>query len=405
MTDLINLGTMGMQSFSKGLQIIGSNTANLNTPGFKGSNLQFVDVLLRASGGQGSGNMSEPSFAGLGVNTLGSMLNMAQGTLQSTGNNLDAAINGVGMFTLVDAQGKLHYTRAGQFSVDASGMLVSQSNGYKVMGVTNGAQGPISTLGKQSIAAAATSTISFSGNIAPTDTTTTSTQFTIYDGDGVAHQLTLKITKDTSTTTTPDPTATGTNWTCSIQENGLDLVPPTKVTLTFSTTGIGGNGTQSVLCTLDGSKMMNLTLDFSGLTSMTAYGQSSVAMRTQDGSAAGSLTSTTIDTNGYLVFTYSNGKTDKGSRLLLSRYASADQLSEIGLNEFTVSDKKVWDSGVAGEDGFGAIVGGSVEASNVDLTQQMGQMIVMQRGYQASSQIVTAANDMMEQLLQMHSSK
>jgi flagellar hook protein FlgE len=406
MLDLINLGTMGMQGFSKGLQVIGNNTANLNTPGFKGSTIQFVDVLLQSRGGQGNADMPGQSLAGLGLSTMGSTLNLSQGSIQSTGNSMDAAINGIGMFTLVDPDGQLHYTRAGQFSVDAGGTLVSQSNNFKLVGLTNGAQGPISTLGKQSIAAAATGTISFRGNIAPTDTTTTSTQFTIYDADGVAHQLTLRFAKSTSTDpTNPATPTTGTTWTCNIQENSLDLIPPATATLNFSVAGIGGNTVQSVFCTLQGSKSMNLMLDFSGLTSMTAYGQSSVTMQSQDGSASGSLTNMSIDSSGYVVYTYSNGKTDKGSRLLLSRYDAGDHVTEIGLNEFVVEGKKVWATGVAGEDGFGSIVGGSVEASNVDLTQQMGQMIVMQRGYQASSQIVTAANEMMQQLLQMHSSK
>ena len=411
MMDLINIGTMGMQGFSKGLQVIGNNTANLNTPGFKGSNLQFVDVLLQSGGSQGIADMPGPSLAGMGLNTLGSALNMSQGAIQSTGNSLDAAINGIGMFTLVDPDGHLHYTRAGQFTVDATGALVSQSDSFKLLGLTNGAQGPISTLGKQSIAAAATSTISFHGNIAPSDTTTTSSQFTVYDGDGVAHQLTLRFTKNTTSSTDPtttpttDPTTSGTTWTCSLQENGIDLIPAATASLNFSVAGIGGAGVKSVLCTLQGSKIMNVTLDFSGLTSMTAYGQSNVTMLSQDGSAAGSLTSMSIDASGYVVFTYSNGKTDKGSRLLLSRYDAGDQLSQVGSNEFVVEGKKIWATGVAGEDGFGDIVGGSVEGSNVDLTQQMSQMIVMQRGYQASSQIITAANDMMQQLLQMHSSR
>src|SRR3954471_8343015 len=111
MLNSIYIGMTGLQGYSQGLRVIANNTANLNTPGFKGSTLQFADMFY-TNDGSGAGNMQ----VGYGLHTAGTVLNFQQGELRQTGNNLDLAIDGQGLFTVQDAAGNTHYTRAGQFT-------------------------------------------------------------------------------------------------------------------------------------------------------------------------------------------------------------------------------------------------------------------------------------------------
>src|SRR4051794_22833120 len=114
MLNSIYIGMSGLQGYSQGLRVIANNTANLNTPGFKGSTLQFADMFYSNNRTQaGPGGMMQ---VGYGLNTAGTVLNFQQGELRQTGNSLDLAVDGQGLFTVKDASGDLHYTRAGQFS-------------------------------------------------------------------------------------------------------------------------------------------------------------------------------------------------------------------------------------------------------------------------------------------------
>src|SRR3569832_2182002 len=100
MLDSIDIAMTGLQGYSQGLKVIANNTVNLNTPGFKSSTLEFADMFYSNSG-TGSGTMQ----GGYGLNTAGTVLNFAQGELSQTGNNLDLAIDGQGLFTLMDSNG------------------------------------------------------------------------------------------------------------------------------------------------------------------------------------------------------------------------------------------------------------------------------------------------------------
>jgi len=148
-----------------------------------------------------------------------------------------------------------------------------------------------------------------------------------------------------------------------------------------------------------GQAPVPLTLDFS--TNVTSSGTSTIStlsMASQDGFGPGGLTKATFDAAGVLVLSYSNGQTVRGPRLALGRFSSPDAIASAGQNEFEVTDGRAWQSGAAGEQGFGNVRAGMVEISNVDLSQQFSNLVIMQRGYQASSQIISTANDMLTEL-------
>ena len=118
---------------------------------------------------------------------------------------------------------------------------------------------------------------------------------------------------------------------------------------------------------------------------------------------SGALSGTTFDANGNLTLSYSNGSTVKGASLALARFDSPDAVGSLGDNQFEQLDENAWHLGVAGEGAFGNVRSGRVEISNVDLSQEFSDLVIMQRGYQASSQIISTANDMLQELFSMKS--
>ena len=166
MIESIYVGMTGLASFSRGLRVIANNTTNLNTPGFKSSTLRFADAFYAGGGysGRQFGQM------GYGVTTTGTAMSFKPGELRQTGNGLDLAMDGQGLFMLKAEDGSIRYTRAGQFQFDKTGVLVSGS-GAKVMGVgTNGAATEISIANLKTTTGKATTSAKFTGNLSSAGT-------------------------------------------------------------------------------------------------------------------------------------------------------------------------------------------------------------------------------------------
>ncbi|BBB62241.1 flagellar hook protein FlgE [Undibacterium sp. KW1] len=396
MLDSIYIGMSGLQGYSRGLKVIANNTANINTPGFKSSSIQFGDMFY-ANGDQSGTSKGTFGSSGHGLVTGGTTLNFKQGELRQTGNTLDLAVDGEGLFTLKDANGKLHYTRAGQFEFNSSGVLVNRLDGSKVMGRdANGALAEITVNGTRSSNSKATTTVTFKGNVDINSTTVSVGSVKVIDSVGGEHNLTTKLTK-TSTD----------NWSVDISENGVSVgtgaivflngktvFASSKVVINFAPAGL-----TSTPLTLDFST--DVTSFAANTTTPTNGNLTPLAFNTQDGFSAGSLTGASFDANGVLVMAYSNGQTSKGNRLALSRFDTVDAVQAVGGNQFDSTDPTAWHSGNAGENGFGSVKSGFVEISNVDLSQEFSDLVIMQRGYQASSQIITTANEMLQELFAM----
>jgi flagellar hook protein FlgE len=393
MLESIYVGMTGLLGYSRGLRVIANNTANINTPGFKGSSLQFSDLfysngnLAGGLGGQNSGAL------GYGLNTGSTTLSFRQGELRQTGNALDMAIDGQGLFTLRDANGHITYTRAGQFQFNNDGVLVNQSDDAKVMGRdANGNLVEISVSGLRTNAGKPTAGIKFNGNLSSTATEQTIGGVKVIDAVGGEHTLSIKMTSTAATAAGSwkvelfdGTTAIGTG--SIVFQDGKPTVASAKVNITYTPTGLAAQP---------------LTLDFStDVTSFASGNLSTLATSSQDGFGPGGLTNASFDAAGVLVLTYSNGQTVKGTRLSLGRFDSTDAVGSVGDNQFEALDSRSWSNGTAGDGGFGAVRSGLVEISNVDLSQQFSDLVVMQRGYQASSQIISTANDMLQELFSM----
>ena len=390
MLDSIYVGMTGLLGYSKGLRVIANNTANLNTPGFKGSSLQFSDLFYSNSNlasGTGSG-----SYGGLGygLNAGSTVLSFKQGEIRQTDNPLDMAIDGQGLFILRDEEGHITYTRAGQFKFNGAGVLVNQADNAKVMGrAADGGLTEISLAGLGTNAGKATSTVKFNGNLSSTVTDQTVGGVRVLDALGGAHTLNVKFTNTGATTPS--------SWRVELIEGTTVLA--TQQIIFFDGKPTAATAKLSMTYSPAGVAPMPLVLDFgTDVTSFAAGNLSTLAMSSQDGITPGALTQASFDSTGTLVLGYSKSQSVKSTRLALGRFDSLDAVGTVGNNQFRALDPKHWTTGSAEEGGFGSIRSSSVEIANVDLSQEFSDLVVMQRGFQASSQVISTSNEMLQEL-------
>lgn len=388
MLDSIYIGMSGLSGYSRGLKNIANNTANMNTPGFKESTLQFADLFYADQHLRG-----QHSQFGSGLDTGGTMLNFKQGELRSTGNALDMAVDGPGLFTLMDGAGKLHYSRAGQFEFNADGVLCNRFDGARVMGLEGADRlHEISIAGLHANPPKATTSVKFSGNLSSTGSTQSVTGVTVFDHHGGQHALSLQLTNSSA-----DNAGT---WHVNVLDGSTLVgsgslvfvdghIVPSSASLAFHFSPVG-------------VASQTVTLDFStAVSSLPSGNLSSLAMSAQDGYAAGSITGTSFDDAGILLITYSNGQSVQGRQLALSHFSSHDAIKSRGGNQFDAVDGAVCHRGRANDGLFGVLRTGTIEVSNVDLSQELSVLVVMQRGFQSSSQIISTANEMLQQLFSL----
>ena len=270
MLDSIYVGMTGLLGYSKGLRVIANNTANLNTPGFKGSSLQFSDLFY--SNSNLASNSGSGSYGGLGygLNAGSTVLSFKQGEIRQTDNPLDMAIDGQGLFILRDEEGHITYTRAGQFKFNGAGVLVNQADNAKVMGRSaDGGLTEISLSGLDTNAGKATATVKFSGNLSSTVTDQTVGGVRVIDALGGAHTLNVKFTNT-------DATTPG-SWKVELLEGTAVLA--TRQIIFFDGKPTAATAKLSMTYTPAGAKAMPLVLDFStDVTSFAAGNLSTLAM-------------------------------------------------------------------------------------------------------------------------------
>jgi flagellar hook protein FlgE len=398
----IYTGLSGLLGFSKGLDVLSNNIANLNTPGFKGSELAFRDLFYRY--GTSSGNGRESNDIGSGVDTPFTRRRFVQGEFRDTGNSMDAGIDGNGFFVLQDKDGNIFYSRAGQFQVDTEGYLSDQTSGARVMALEGGSLRAIQVAELNASAPRATANVTFTGNLSSGSATHDISDITVYDALGTAHTLSVHFTNNSSVTSgswrvevmdlgATDPTAVIASGEIRFQGNGSPLTGYNTVTFSYAPSG---------------APVSTVTLDFGdpntfvGTTGFSGGTTSTAKFGTQDGYAVGALTSTSFDQDGFLKLSYSNGQTETGSQLALAWFQDLQRLEAAGSGLFVNRTDMTPVVSVANREGMGKISGGKVELSNVDLTEQFTDMVIIQRGYQASSQVTTVANEMLQQLMDIH---
>jgi flagellar hook protein FlgE len=399
MLNSVYTGLAGMLAYSRGLDVISNNVANLNTPGFKSSEALFRDLVFQSRTGAMTSSPSTTG-GGSGVTSDTTRTSFRQGELRTTGNPLDASIDGSGFFIL-EQNGQLVYTRVGQFEVDKDGFVIDRRTKAKVMFTTDGAAaGPINIEALRTMSPKPTSEVTLVGNLAREGTTTTfdTTPITIVDSSGGKRTVTVKFVRDAT-----DPL----KWTVEVRDDKSAVIGTGALNFGADGTPAAADARVSVTITptsgtaFDVAFVLGKTGSFSGLTSLSGTSASQVQSTKQNGIELGTLTQFAFTDKGDLKLSYSNGETKEAGRVLLARFDTPDQLTALGDGLFagTGSARPIVGAGLS--TGLGRIVGGQVELSNVDLTEQFTDLIIIQRGFQASSQMTSVASEMMQQLIDM----
>ncbi|AAQ60553.1 flagellar hook protein FlgE [Chromobacterium violaceum] len=409
-------GLSGINAASVQLDSIGNNVANANTVGFKSSRTEFGDLYAQSIFGTAANS------PGNGVSVLAVTANMSAGNTENTGRSLDLAINNNGFFIMNQPNGTQTYSRDGQFQVNSQGYLVNSYGAYlQGYGVNTSGQpqvGPLQNLQitNTTISPQATSQISWpvqlnsnatvpvNSPVNPTDPTTYNwpSPTVVYDSLGNSHQVTLYYslasTSATGNTWTVTPYVDGapatipgggsgnTNFSVKFNNNGsLANTTPANVNLTFNTTN-GSSTPQTVAINLTGSNQIAQN-----------YGTGTI---TQNGSAPGLLTGVSIASNGVVQATFSNSQTKTLGQVALATFVNPQGLLNLGGNQWQQSGN----SGPAtvnqpGTGNAGTLTAGSVEDSNVNLTNELVNMITAQRYYQANAQTIKTQDTLIQTLL------
>lgn len=387
MIDSIFIAMSGLRGHQRGLDVISHNVANMNTPGFKGSSVDFADVF----GGEPGESREAP--AGSGLDASRTTLDLRAGELQRTGRDLDLALEGEGYFVFREASGALRFGRGGGFEFDAAGRLVGRGHGLEVMArQADGSLAPLRLDGLRSSAPKATHELRLNGNLSSTAGEHAIDPLPVYDRLGGVHNLRLVFTRDTG--------GGFELWTVRASEAGRELD-------TASLEFVGGRtpgGTSTLRLSLGLAQAEAIEVDLvlgSEVTSFSSGATSTLAVESQDGHAPGAISGLSFDATGRLKVAYSNGQSTEGARLALAELRDEAALRPVGDGLFAYADVEAVALRAAGDDL--SVAGQSLELSNVDLTREFGALILMQRGYQASSQVIGTANEMLQQLFELGS--
>jgi flagellar hook protein FlgE len=381
----IYVGLSGLNAYSRGLQQISNNVTNLNASGFKGSTVAFTD-LVGINGNGGASYSGGPGGGGNGVEIGDTRIDFKQGELRQTDRDLDLAIDGSGFMILLRGE-EILYTRTGSFEVDKDGFIVLAGTEYKLATLDAGGR-PVSLSidASRTSTPTKTTTIKFADNLSSTATTYGISDIKVYDESGGEHIWQIKFDKaegalnEWKITITDDKAKTVGTQTLKFVQGAVD---PTTNKLVFE----------------DKDSGLSVTLDFSqNVTSFSAGTVSTLRKASVDGYKVGAMTSIRVNDGGKLEIGYSNEQKKELGSIAIADFRDPQALDQrsgglfhdTGLAQrelMTSDDKRV-----------GKVLSRRLEASNVDLAKAFGELILIQRGFQASSQIISVSNDMIQQL-------
>jgi len=396
----------GLNAAQTDLNVTANNIANSSTTGFKQSRSEFAELFAVSPVG-----VSGTQF-GSGVKVAAVAQQFTQGNLNTTNNSLDLGVSGQGFFILSDA-GAPAYTRSGAFQVNNEGYVVnSQQQRLQVYPAGIDDTFNTSTLSDLRLitrdsAPSATGRVQTVFNLPSASEPPLTTPFdpadessynvarslTIYDSLGAAHTTSMHFVK----------TATN-EWDMHVSVDGNALGTQQ---LTYSSTGqllSPANGI-ATLPTYDaaaglstGAAPLNLTFDLS-MTSQ--YGDTfSMTGVTQDGFTTGRLIGIDVDASGVVQARFTNGRSTSLGQVALANFSNPQGLQQLGNTNWAETHASGQPlNGQAGGSGFGLIQSGALEASNVDITAQLVNMITAQRNFQANAQMIQTADQVTQTII------
>ncbi|WP_250459710.1 flagellar hook protein FlgE [Microbulbifer litoralis] len=382
----------GLNAAATNLDVVGNNIANSQTVGFKGSSVQFADVYTGA-------------LAGQGTRVAAVLQDFSNGTLESTGRNMDLGINGSGFFRFTQND-EVVYSRNGQLTLTSEGYL-ENAQGARLTGfpagVGTGGQPEVLQVPAGAMNASATTGVEASFNLDATvdpidraatpfdtadgDSYSYANTGTVYDSLGVQHTMTSYFTKTGDNTWEVRVAVDGVEDTANSGElvfnnNGtLDEAASTFPTYSFTPGG--------------GADQLDFAMEFDGTTQ---FGNDfALDSLTQNGYSAGALVGVSFDEAGNIVGNYANEQTQVLGTIALANFRNPEGLQSQGDNAWVETGSSGQPLlGLAGNGQFGSLESGAVEVSNVDLTRELVDLIVAQRNYQANTQTIKVQDEVLQ---------
>lgn len=454
-------GVSGLQNHQTRMDVIGNNISNVNTNGFKRGRVNFQDMISQQLSGAAKptdelGGVN-PKEVGLGM-TIASIDNVfTQGNLQSTGVSTDLAIQGNGFFVMKNGE-ESFYTRNGSFGLDVDGTLVNPANGMRVQGwmadeingqmlITTAAtpEDLIIPVGSKD-PAKETTNVNFACNLnkntpeilegASVDDIfkgTWATEQKIYDSFGNEHMLSVSFRRvpgnpnQWEATVQIDPdnadytqtrvglgTTDGMGNTFIVNFDNYGALQSVTDTAGNITNPEGNVVVQTSFAVADSNtdeegnpyrQTLNINLGTIGSfkdTITQSASKSTTKAFYQDGYTMGYLDNFKIDSSGIITGVYSNGTNRTIGQIAMATFANDRGLEKAGDNTYVESNNsgmaRIGESGVAGK---GSLMAGALEMSNVDLSEQLTDMIVTQRGFQSNAKTIQTADTLLETVLSL----
>jgi len=406
-------GLTGLSSNGEAMGVLGDNISNLNTTGFKYSQVNFEDLMAQTIS-TGSG----PGQVGRGGRISQITPIFSQGSLETSADDVDVAITGTGFLIVKEpASQAVYYTRDGNFSLNKDGYLVN-AHGYRVQGkaITDGTASGVDQdiIIQQNFSnPKTTSNVEMLLNLdsRTEDGGAYSSAISIYDSLGTSHSVDLTFTKSATgwaISGTLDGTAIATDHITDWVSPAPDppyTTGPTELTFNASGQPTGGG---DYLLALEGGTMSELAkvrlklVDTASGDTQQLSASSVTNYASQDGYPPGYLQRISINNEGIITGNYSNGQITPLYQLTLARFNAPTKLHREGSNMYTeTQDSGVPLTGAASTNGLGSITSNSLEQSNVDLGEQFVHMILYQRAFQANSRVITTSDTLLEEVLSL----
>jgi flagellar hook protein FlgE len=413
----------GLQASQTDMSVISHNLANVATGGFKKSRTDFADVMA-------SNLATDPNkMVGSGVVVKGNRQQFGEGNLATTSSSLDLAISGDGFFTVKKAggAGATAYTRNGSFKVDPQ-HNITDAQGSLLQVFPVDAEGNVTATGADGLTSVrlpetsgspvATKSVSLGVNLSAnaavpakafdrTDPSTfnNSTATTVYDAAGNAQTLTSYYVRTQAATDT-EPTS---RWSVYSYVGDKQLTvggakAPTELAFDASGQMTQPTGTTAFDAFIPAGSATPQTISLDLSSSAQTASAFSVASRSQDGKAAGQLSGVSVDANGVLTASFSNGNAQKLGKVAMANFTDPAGLKQLGNSYWTPTGVSgAATLGSANENGFGNMLSGTLEGSNVDITEELVSLIAAQRNFQANAKALDTQNQISETIFNIRS--
>ncbi len=415
MTQAFYSGISGLQTNSTGINVLADNLSNINTPGYKGYNVEFASLFEKnVSTSAGSQNNS----VGVGARVQTSSMLQSNGSLILSDRSTDLAVDGNGWFG-VQGNGKPIYTRDGSFTFDANADLVT-TDGYHVLGTMGGnisADNVLTSVLNEVKLGDVTSQkkLRFPKSLTFPPVPTTKAKFlanigvdavdrtisaNVVDAQSNKNELKLTFTKDTV------QTPPGSQW--SVQatitnKDGSTTYDTKKGKVIFDSKGALVSTTLTTINNNGNPVKINLGTGFDGITSINRPVVPGSSLT--DGTIGGDLRGYAINKNAEVIATFTNGRQSSVGKIALFHFRNEQGLERLSGTRFQQSSNSgnpTFFKDASGQNIIGAnVVNFKLEGSNYDLTHGLTELIILQRAYGASAKSITAADQMMQKALKM----